>query len=208
MNEALKAELLELQNLESAGTLEDDQKPRLELLTSFEQAEKTALEKSKDLESALAQKEHFREKHEKEEAARKALEDKLNKANEGQSSTKSLEVDDFIQISASLEGLDQREKEYLAEQHKLTGQPIGDIRKGESFLMWQEGYKMKVERERALKPNDTQPDGNAVKTVSSELRRIQSSGNFRASLSEQEKLLEQSGLYKSSKPNPFKSSIG
>src|SRR3990167_2004923 len=110
MNEAQKAELQELTNLEGAGTLEEAQKPRLADLKLIEQVEQTNEKTKKDLESALAQKDHFRTKFEKEEVDRKALEEKLNKANQGGgSSTKSLEVEDFIGIIASLEGLHQVE---------------------------------------------------------------------------------------------------
>src|SRR3990167_1914049 len=59
-----------------------------------------------------------------------------------------LDVEDYIDISASLEGLDQREKEYLAEQHKLSGKSLGEIRKDENFNLWQSAYRDKVEKER------------------------------------------------------------
>lgn len=209
MNEAQKLELQELTNLEGAGTLEESQKSRLELLRLAEQAEKTATEKSKDLESALAQKEHYREKHEKAEADRIALEKKLNDpaVTVPPVATKTLEVEDFIGISASLEGLDHREKEYLAEQHKLTGRPLKDIRVDENFLLWQTAYKQKVEKERALIPDGAQLEGDAPRTLSSRLQELNNSNNHKANLAEQEKLLQEAGLYKAPRQNPHRQSI-
>lgn len=122
-------------------------------------------------------------------------------------STKSLEVDDFINISASLEGLNQAEKSYLAEQHKLTGKPLSEIRNSENFLLWQSGYHAKVEKERALKPNSAQPDGDAPRTLSGEISRLNNGTNFKANLEQQEKLLQEAGLYKAPKVNPHRTSI-
>jgi hypothetical protein len=162
MNEKQSQELQELTNLEAAGTLEESQKDRLEELKTFKGlAEKTADldKKSKDLESALAQKDHFREKFDKAEADRKALEEKLGKASPGKTG---LDVGDYINISASLEGLTQREKEKLASEHKLTGKPIQEIRNSEDFTLWQSALKQKVEKDAAsLPPSSKQPDDNS-----------------------------------------------
>jgi hypothetical protein len=113
---------------------------------------------------------------------------------------KSLDVNDYIEISASLEGLDQRQKEFLAEQHKLTGLPIKEIRSGENFLLWNEGYQTKVEKERALKPSNTQPDSEKPKTLADKLAG--------ASLADKEKLLEEAGLWKSPRPRTDRQIIG
>lgn len=160
MNERQIAEFQELQNLEVQGSLEEAQKIRLEELNTLKDlTEKTAefSKKSKDFESALAQKEHFREKADKAEKERKALEDKLN-GFKGESKS----VEDFIDISTSLEGLDQKEKERVAREHKLTGKPLSEIRKDEDFLLWQSAYKAKVDKERAsLIPSSKQPDDNS-----------------------------------------------
>lgn len=75
---------------------------------------------------------------------------------------KSLDVEDYIDISASLEGLDQKEKERLAREHKLSGKPLAEIRKDEDFLLWQSAYRQKSEKERAsLIPSNKQPDDNS-----------------------------------------------
>lgn len=205
MNEKMKAELLELQNLEAAGSLTDDQKPRLtELITwDREQADKTAYEEKmkKDLESALNQKEHFRTKFEKEEAARVAAE-KVAKE-QGGGGKVALEVEDFIDISASLEGLDTREKEYLANQHKLTGKTLGEIRKDENFLLWQSAYQQKVEKEKsALKPTGTTVTEDAPTSLEA---RLSKEG---LSIADKEKLLTEAGLYKSPKRRTDAVNIG
>lgn len=203
MQEKMNAELLELKNLESAGTIQDDQKARLTELIIWEkeEADKTALmnKMKKDAETALAQKEHFRTKFEKEEAARIASERERGISG----NSKPLEVEDFIGISASLEGLDQREKEFLANQHKLTGKPLADIRKDEDFLLWQSAHQAKVEKEKlALKPNSTQVTDDTPVGLEKKLQ------DPNLSMAEKEKLLTEAGLYKSPKPRTDVRNIG
>lgn len=191
MNE-LKSEYQALLSLDQ-NTLDDVQRARLIELPGLivAEAEKTARELEqikKDRDSALAQKDHFRTKFEKEEAERKAIEDKLK----GGITDQKLNVEDYIDISASLEGLDQREKEFLATQHKLTGRPLKEIRNDEDFTLWQGAYRSKVEKEKGLKPNGTQPEGDKPKTLGERLAS--------ASLAEKEKILAEAGLYKTPRP--------
>lgn len=113
---------------------------------------------------------------------------------------KSLDVDDYINISASLEGLDSKEKEYLAEQHKYTGKPLNDLRNDENFLLWQGAYRAKVEKERSsLKPNSAQSETDRPKSLTEKLRG--------ASLEDREKILSDAGLYKSPRPRADRVSI-
>ena len=115
--------------------------------------------------------------------------------------TSSLDVEDFIGISTSLEGLDSREKEYIARQHKLSGLPISDLRKSEDFSLWQSAYRTKVEKEKqTLTPSTTQPESDKPKTLMEKLRG--------ATLKEQEELLKSAGLYKESKPKLDRVNIG
>lgn len=149
--------------------------------------------------SALAQKEHFREKYEKAEAERKALEAKLNKrVQEGPSPV--LDVDDYIDISTSLDGLDARQKAYLAEQHKLSGKPMKDIRSSEDFQLWNEAYTARTQREAALKPSATQEQEEVVKPFTQRLKG--------ASLEDKQRMLEEAGLYKEKRPRADKVDIG
>lgn len=105
---------------------------------------------------------------------------------------KALDVEDYIDISASLDGLDSREKEYLAKQHKLSGKPLKEIRNNEDFILWQSAYRAKVEKERrALEPTSEQLDAERPKSLGERLKNLP--------LSEQEKLLAEKGLYKSPK---------
>jgi hypothetical protein len=151
----LNKELQELIKLDPTS-MDDAQKSRLaELPMLIVQAGNSALEtKSKDLESALAQKDHFRTKAEKAEADKKILEAKLST-----SQKTALDVGDYINISSSLDGLDQREKEYLAQQHTLTGKPLNEIRNSEDFSFWQSAYRQKVEKDKlTLKPTNRQSE--------------------------------------------------
>ncbi len=104
--------------------------------------------------------------------------------------SKSLEVEDFIDISASLEGLDPREKSFLASQHKLTGQNLSEIRNSEDFQLWQTAYRSKVEKENALKPSSTQPETEKGRRLSEVLTDPNTSSE------ERERLLKEAGLYK------------
>ena len=126
---------------------------------------------------------------EKAEAENKELEKKLNKVQQKESKDGSpLDVEDYIDISASLEGLDQREKEYLAEQHKLSGKSLTDIRSSEDYKLWQSAYRTKVEKERALAPSGTQTDEQKKVSLKERLAN--------ASLADQETILIEQGLYK------------
>jgi hypothetical protein len=112
-----------------------------------------------------------------------------------------LEVEDFIDISASLEGLDSREKERLAKEHKLTGRPLSEIRKDEDFQLWQEAYRAKVEKEqKALAPSTAQAEADRPKNFLDQLKG--------ASLAEKEELLASKGLYKAPKRRPDQTHIG
>jgi hypothetical protein len=200
MDEKILEEYKELQSLEAQDSLDDIQRVRLDSLKLVEQVEKTISEKTKkDLDSALAQKDHYRTKFEKEEADRKTLEDKLNK--KGEAGDSGLNVEDYIDISASLEGLDQREKEFLARQHKLTGKPLPEIRKEEDFQLWQSAHRAKLEKENALAPSSTQTETDKPSTLEDRIAKA-------SSIEEKEKLLTEAGLYKAPRPRPDRVHIG
>lgn len=112
------------------------------------------------------------------------------KSNPAPTSTTALDVNEIIAINASLEGLSQREKEKLAEEHKLTGRPLSEIRQSEDFLFWQQGFQAQVDKERALKPSSTQPQADRPRKLSEVLL------DPNTSPSEREKLLVAHGLYK------------
>jgi len=135
----------------------------------------------------------------KAEAEAKAL--KVETERLRNASTKSLDVEDYIGISASLEGLDQREKEYLAQQHKLTGKPLDEIRKDEDFGLWQSAYQAKREKELSLKPSGTQSDSEKPMSFAEKLKST-------TSMVDKEKLLTDAGLYKSPRPREDRVSLG
>jgi hypothetical protein len=133
----------------------------------------------------------------------KDVNDELNrlKSQPPPKETKSLDVEDIVNISASLEGLDQREKEKLAKEHQLTGRPLSEIRKDEDFTLWQDAYRTKVEKEKlALKPSGTQADAERPKTFVEKLRT--------SSMADKEKFLTEVGLYKSPRPRTDRTNIG
>lgn len=111
-----------------------------------------------------------------------------------------LDVSDYIDISTSLDGLDPREKQRLAEEHKATGKPLKEIRESEDFQLWQSAWRTKLEKEAALKPSSTQAVEPPPKTVS---QRLQD-----ASLAEKEQILKELGLYKEARPKADRVNIG
>ena len=129
------------------------------------------------------------------EADKKVLEAKLRA-----SKKPTLDVDDYIDISASLEGLDQKEKAYIAEQHKYTGKSLKDIRNDENFLLWQNAYRQKVEKEKTLAPSSKQSEGDRPRSLLDKLKG--------ASFEEREKLMTERGLYKQVRPRADRTPIG
>lgn len=128
------------------------------------------------------------------EAEKKALEVQLK------ASKNTLDVEDYIDISASLEGLDQREKEKLASEHKMSGKSLKEIRESEDFQLWDSAYRQKVEKELALKPTGTQAESDKPQSLAEKLAS--------ASAADKEKILAEAGLYKSPRPRADKANIG
>lgn len=163
-----------------------------------EQSE-SAPESNDDIKSALAQKKHFREKFEKAEAERKALEEQLQKLQK-RAEGKGLDVEDYIDISSSLDGLDTRQKAFLAEQHRLSGKPLKDIRQSEDFQLWNEAYSARLQKEAALRPNSTQEVEEVNKPFTAQLKN--------ASLAEKEKMLAEAGLWRAPRQKVDRTDIG
>ena len=181
MDDNQKIELQELQNLEGSGALEEAMKPRYEELKGIAKLAQTVEDFQKESKSALAQKDHFREKFEKEQKERLALEAKLNSP---ETRTANLPIEDFISVSAALDGLDGREKEYLAQQHTLTKKPLSEIRQSEDFNLWKSAYQQKVEKDKqSLPPSSRQPEEDKPMSIEDALAG--------ASLEDKEKILEE-----------------
>lgn len=182
----------------------EEEKPTEENQEATEGAPETSEaekpETSNELKSALAQKDHFREKAEKAESERaKAIED-LKRAQKASGGESSMDVEDFIDINTALDGLDPKEKEYLVQQHKMSGKALSEIRDDENFKLWQSAYRQKVEKNKTLEPSNTQSESDAPMSVAEALKT--------ASLEEKEKILADAGLYKTSRPRQDRVKIG
>lgn len=171
-----------------------------ELPSLIEQAEKTAdEEKSKELKSALAQKEHFREKFEKSEADKKALEEKLNgKVDAPADSVNAL---DLIKLGKKLEGYSDDEIDF-ATTHAHSQKPEDILKTLEDPMVKLaiQGKRDQEAKEKALKPSGTQSDDGQPKS----LDEILSTG----SLADKEKILIEKGLYIPPKGKPDRTNIG
>jgi hypothetical protein len=188
--------------MDNDTTVEEETLDTPEAEASKEETEEVEQDNSEELASLRKKAEvadNYKIRAEKAEAERKALEKRLNSLSKN-GEKPSLDVEDYIDISASLEGLDQREKEKLAQEHRLTGKPLAEIRKNEDFTLWQSAYREKVEKERALTPSSAQGDAEKPQSLQDKLRT--------ASLDEKEKLLAAAGLYKSPRPRADRSHIG
>lgn len=125
------------------------------------------------------------ERAKKAEAEAKVARQEIERLKKVSTGSKGLDVSDYIDISSSLEGLTQREKEKLAQEHKLTGKPIKELRNSEDFLLWQSALKQKMEREAAsLPPSSKQPDDNSPISLDDALAGAQSMEEKEALLAE------------------------
>lgn len=131
------------------------------------------------------------------EAKAKQLEAQLKQVRSGSSP---LDVEDYIDISTSLDGLDARQKAFLAEQHKLSGKSLKEIRNSEDFQLWNEAYSLRQQKEAALRPNSAQEDEPAPQPFAAKLKG--------ASLAEKEAMLRAQGLYRDRRPQQNRVDIG
>lgn len=152
MDEKFKNELGELQKLQEAGTLIDEnQKKQFELLNQIVAVEKTADEKSKLAETTLAQKEHFRTKT---EALEKELET-LKKEPPKPTENKGMDAEEVANLSVAFNGLDEVQRIRLIREVKASGQEVnsktlGEVRKSEDYLFWDKSYTAKVATEKKI----------------------------------------------------------
>jgi len=167
---------------------EGDKKPEDIEKKSEESEEK----KPDDLEAKNRQ--LFERTKKAEEKAQKALEEVERLKKSGVKP--GLEVDEYIDISASLEGLDAKEKKKLAAEAKLTGKALSDIRSSEDFSLWQKAYREKVEKEKALDPSNRQVESKKPKTFEEEVDSTKDQSNPFAITQERESLLEKKCLWK------------
>jgi len=117
-----------------------------------------------------------------------------------QRSSSELDVDDFIEISASLKGLDRQEQEWLTEEHKATGRTLSDVRKSEKFKLLQSAYKAKVAKDKSLRPSNKQDEADKPQGL---LERLAG-----ATIEEKQKILEEAGRYKRVRPKTDRVVIG
>ena|SRR3990167_5696364 len=185
------------EELESVTPPEEGQEPQPEEVeepvVEEEADDTTALQEKLDKE--VEARRHLTARAKKAEADRSILEAKLRAAKKP-----TLDVDDYIDISKSLQGLDQEEQEFIAEQHKLTGKPLVELRNSKNFLLWREGHIAEVEKERTLAPSNKQSEADRPKSLLDKLKG--------ASIEEKEKILSERGLYRTVRPRVDRQFIG
>ena len=117
-----------------------------------------------------------------------------------QRSSSELDVDDFIEISASLKGLDRQEQEWLTEEHKATGRTLSEVRKSEKFKLLQSAYRAKVAKDKSLRPSNKQDEADKPQGLLEKLAG--------ATIEEKQKILEEAGRYKRVRPKTDRVVIG
>lgn len=148
-----------------------EEAPKTDYAADFEAKNKQLFERAK--------------KAEQEAKAAKARIEALEKAN-----TKSLDVEDYLDINKAFAGLSDPEQAKLAEWHKQTARPLAELRESDDFKLWQIGHSQMVEKEKALKPSSTQPDQSAPRKLSEVLT------DPKVPQAEKERLMKEHGLYK------------
>ena len=159
MDKQIQNELEELQKLSEAER-DEIQLNRLEELTKLADAEKTA-EKSKELQSALAQKEHFREKAEKFEARVKELEEKANPNepfSKGETPQSPL---DIVKLGKALNKYDETEVDFII-RNAQDKSPEGIIKASQDEWVKDaiQARREKVAKEQKI-PAPSAPSGTA-----------------------------------------------
>ena len=161
--------------------------------------EKTEEDKSKDLQSALAQKDHFRTKAEKLEKELQAIKSSKKEEPEKlwEAPNDPLEI---VRLGKTLKDYTEEETEFIIRN--ASSKDIKGIMEAEKDVWVRTAIKAqreKVVKEKALNPSTQQPEPMKERTFTEKLKE--------ANLSEKEKLLEEVGLWKSPRVRPLKDRI-
>lgn len=163
--------------------------------TGNTEAEVDVLALTEELEKEKRARQQLTARSKDAEAKAKALEARLSTQGSAP-----LAVEDYIDISNALAGLDPVEQAFVSEQHKLSGKSLREIRESSNFQNWQVGHNVTKEKENALKPSATQQFEDVPKSLADRLRN--------ANLTEKEEILREQGMYKEFRPRADKAYIG
>lgn len=208
MEEQTLNELKELQNLKETGTLDENQTRRVSELEAWSVAEKTAEEKSKELQSAIAQKEHFRTKAEEAEKF---------KISEGEKQ-KMGGVDplEVTRLGKALSQYDETETDYIIERAKgkfnsltPTPQQIIEASKDEMTQFAINSKREKINKEKeTLAPSNRQNEKDMPQSFEAKLDKAAENKDFRTGQEEIETMLKEVGLLKTPMGRKPRKNIG
>ncbi|MHA1304782.1 MAG: hypothetical protein ACTSPI_13880 [Candidatus Heimdallarchaeaceae archaeon] len=128
-----------------------------------------------------------------EEEAKKAKEELAKKTEDTKPKS---DVDAIIEVQRATDGLDPTEIAELKNRSTILGVSLSEARKDENFVLWQNAYRAKVEKEKALNPSTRQEVTEKPKTFIDKLGEADKHSNWRTRISEKEKLLTEKGLWK------------
>ena len=126
------------------------------------------------------------------ERMEKDLKKSIESKNVSPTGSGDVDLDRILEVKAATEGLDTREVQSLrliAKQKKL---PLTQARQDDDFILWQDGYKRKVELENVKNniptPSTTQNSSNVAKSIKE------------MTMEDRTKLFKEMGLVKAHKP--------
>ena len=104
------------------------------------------------------------------------------------------DIDVVLEVQQATKGLSTEEVVELKARALILDVPLSEARKDVNFTLWQSAWKEKVEKQKqALTPSNKQAEQEKPKTLVEKLRAAKT-------IEEKEKLLTESGRYKSPRP--------
>jgi len=119
----------------------------------------------------------------------------INASSENSKRKDSFDIEELVEVTSVLEGLDASEKKRLIQESRLKNASLKEAKEDEDFVLWQKSHREKVAQEQSeIDPSSRQPDKEKEKSFEEQLES--------ATLEEKEKLLSEKGLWKPPKRRP------
>jgi len=113
-------------------------------------------EETETPEKPISQKEEHTDKEKRLYARMKKAEEKAKLAEEALAKKPTSDLDVILDVQRATVGLDASEVTELKNRAAMVGGSLSEARKDENFVIWQKGYKEKVEQDNAPDPSTEQ----------------------------------------------------
>jgi hypothetical protein len=146
-------------------------------------------------------KEEYSDREKRLYARVKKAEEDAKKAKEALSKAKVpiSDIDAILEVQSSTRDLDPQEIAELKLRANAGDLSLTEARKDPNYLLWQDAYRVKVEKENAAKPSTLQPEVEKAKTALDKLREADKNATFEEAMENKAKILEREGLWKEPK---------